>query len=289
MGSVAIFCAYVKEVSELTGISIRTLRYYDEIGLLKPTKVTAAGYRLYDENSLKQLREIMFYREFEIHLSEIKMIMEQCEKNNRKILETQKNILEMKRNHLNSIIELISDVMQNEEPMSFEGFSYDDIQKMICHSLEIMSEKDKKIISEKYGNMETFLEDALESFKDEKACESLIGIYGSKEKAVEASLKATGDKGEFIKNKDAIDKTYKKFACAMQNADDIMAMEAVKELGESYKDFFKMDNAKALLLKVAKDYLNHSRLEKGTDRQYGKGITKYIGEAISKYYGEWEA
>lgn len=133
------------------------------------------------------------------------------------------------------------------------------------------------------------LEDALESFKDEKACESLIGIYGSKEKAVEASLKATGDKGEFIKNKDAIDKTYKKFAYAMKNTDDIMAMEAVKELGENYKNFFKMDNAKALLLKVAKDYLNHSRLEKGTDRQYGKGITKYIGEAISKYYGEWEA
>ena len=75
----------------------------------------------------------------------------------------------------------------------------------------------------------------------------------------------------------------------MKNTDDIMAMEAVKELGENYKNFFKMDNAKALLLKVAKDYLNHSRLEKGTDRQYGKGITKYIGEAISKYYGEWEA
>ncbi len=256
----------VKEVSELTGISIRTLRYYDEIGLLKPTKVTAAGYRLYDENSLKQLREIMFYREFEIPLSEIKMIMEQREKNNRKILETQKNILEMKRNHLNSIIELISDVLENEERMSFEGFSYDDIQKMIYHSLEIMSEKDKKIISEKYGNMETFLEDALESFKDERACENLIEIYGSKEKAVEA----TGDREEFIKNKDAIDKTYKKFACAMKNTDDIMTMEAVKELGENYKNFFKMDNAKILLLKVAKDYLNHSRLEEGTDRQYGE-------------------
>lgn len=278
----------VKEVSELTGISIRTLRYYDEIELLKPTKVTAAGYRLYDENSLKQLREIMFYREFEIPLSEIKMIIEQREKNNRKILETQKNILEMKRNHLNSIIELISDVLENEERMSFEGFSYDDIQKMIYHSLEIMSETDKKMISEKYGNMETFLEDALESFNDEKACENLIGIYGSKEKAVEASLEATGDREEVIKNKDAIDKTYKKFACAMKNTDDIMAMEAVKKLGENYKNFFKMDNAKTLLLKVAKDYLNHSRLEEGTDRQYGKGITKYIGEAIYKYYGEWK-
>ena len=45
----------VKEVSELTGISIRTLRYYDEIDLLKPAKVTEAGYRLYDESSLKKL------------------------------------------------------------------------------------------------------------------------------------------------------------------------------------------------------------------------------------------
>ena len=52
----------VKEVSELTGISIRTLRYYDEIDLLKPAKVTEAGYRLYDESSLKILRQIMFFR-----------------------------------------------------------------------------------------------------------------------------------------------------------------------------------------------------------------------------------
>ena len=52
----------VKEVSELTGVSIRTLRYYDEIDLLKPAKVTEAGYRLYDENSLKKLRQILFFR-----------------------------------------------------------------------------------------------------------------------------------------------------------------------------------------------------------------------------------
>ena len=51
----------VKEVSELTGISIRTLRYYDEIDLLKPAKVTEAGYRLYDESSLKKLRQIMIF------------------------------------------------------------------------------------------------------------------------------------------------------------------------------------------------------------------------------------
>ena len=50
----------VKEVSEITGISIRTLRYYDEIGLLKPTELTSAGYRLYDDKALEKLYEIMF-------------------------------------------------------------------------------------------------------------------------------------------------------------------------------------------------------------------------------------
>ena len=66
----------VKEISKITGISIRTLRYYDEIGLLKPARVTEAGYRLYDDRELEKLQEILFYKELEIPLSEIKKIME---------------------------------------------------------------------------------------------------------------------------------------------------------------------------------------------------------------------
>ena len=58
----------VKAVSEITGVSIRTLRYYDEIGLLKPTELTEAGYRLYDSGALEKLQEIMFFRELEIPL-----------------------------------------------------------------------------------------------------------------------------------------------------------------------------------------------------------------------------
>lgn len=56
----------VKDVSDITGISIRTLRYYDEIGLLKPTKLTESGYRLYNNKALEQLQEIMFFRELEV-------------------------------------------------------------------------------------------------------------------------------------------------------------------------------------------------------------------------------
>ena len=71
----------------------------------------------------------------------------------------------------------------------------------------------------------------------------------------------------------------------MKNSDEEMTMEAVKELGESCKVFVRVENARVLLLEMAKDYLNHSPLEEGTDKEYGKGVTKYIGSAICRYYG----
>ena len=66
----------VKEISELTGISVRTLHYYDEIGLLKPTQKSDAGYRLYDDRALEILQQILFFREFDIPLKEIKAVLE---------------------------------------------------------------------------------------------------------------------------------------------------------------------------------------------------------------------
>jgi len=234
----------------------------NEINLLRPAKVTEAGYRLYDEDSLKKLRQIMFLREMDVSLSDIKVFMKGSESDNRKILEIQKMMLELKRNRLNGIIELISDVLEGEDKMSFEAFNEDDVQKII------------------------FMETVRENFQDEKMCEKIIKIYGSKEKAVEASLHSTGDSEEIAEQRNTIDLIYKKFACAKKKSDDGMAMEAVKELGESYKTLFKMDNARALLLETAKDYLDHAQLEEATDKQYGKGVTRYIGSAISRYYGE---
>ena len=66
----------VKEISDITGISMRTLRYYDEIGLLKPSRKSEAGYRLYDDKALEQLQQILFFREFDVPLKEIMTVME---------------------------------------------------------------------------------------------------------------------------------------------------------------------------------------------------------------------
>ena len=86
----------VKEVSMITGVSIRTLRYYDEIGLLRPTELTETGYRLYDNKALEKQQEILFFRELEIPLIDIKKIMDTPNYDKEQILITQKALQEQK-------------------------------------------------------------------------------------------------------------------------------------------------------------------------------------------------
>ena len=66
----------VKQVSDISGVSVRTLRYYDRIGLLSPTEYTEAGYRLYDDAALEKLQQILLFRELEFPLKDITAIME---------------------------------------------------------------------------------------------------------------------------------------------------------------------------------------------------------------------
>lgn len=95
----------VKEVSDLTGVSRRTIHYYDEIGLLHPTEVTEAGYRLYDDEALERLQQIMLYRELEFSLKEIKMILEAPDFDRNKALEQQIHLLTLKKEHMGNLID----------------------------------------------------------------------------------------------------------------------------------------------------------------------------------------
>lgn len=275
----------VKEISKITGISIRTLRYYDEIGLLKPARVTEAGYRLYDNQELEKLQEILFYKELEISLSEIKKIMENPEYDRQKALAVQKSLLERKRNRLNGIIELIDDVMKGVNTMSFGAFTEEDVKKIIDHSLELQSQESLDAIIEQFGSLENCRASMEENLKDESRAAELIKIYGSKDKAVDASLAATGNMDELQQVQYDIDNIYKQFAIAMEKQDADMETECVGKLAESYKKLLRVDNARYVLLKTADDYLGNGVLTEATDKQYGQGVTKYIGEAIKRYYG----
>ena len=94
----------VREVSRLSGVSVRTLHHYDAIGLLKPTKVTEAGYRLYDDTALWRLQTILLFRELEFPLREIRDILDDPDFDRALALEQQIRMLELRRDHLGDLI-----------------------------------------------------------------------------------------------------------------------------------------------------------------------------------------
>lgn len=94
----------VSQVSSLTGISVRTLHHYDSIGLLKPAKVTEAGYRLYDEAALTRLHTILLFRELDFPLKQIQEILDTPGFDPVEALEKQIELLEEKRLRLDSVI-----------------------------------------------------------------------------------------------------------------------------------------------------------------------------------------
>lgn len=94
----------VSQVSELTGVSVRTLHHYDAIGLLKPTRVTEAGYRLYDDSALERLHMILLFRELDFALEDIRQILDTPGFDPMKALEKQIALLEEKQARLEAVI-----------------------------------------------------------------------------------------------------------------------------------------------------------------------------------------
>ena len=275
----------VKDVSEITGVSIRTLRYYDEIGLLKPTELTEAGYRLYDNKALEKLQEILFFRELDIPLTNIKKIMDHPDYDKEQVLLAQKSLLEQKRNRLNGIIELITDVMKGVNTMSFGAFSNEEVEKMVNHTLECMSKESLEEQVQKYGGMEKYKEHLVSGFANEQATADLLKWYGSKEKAIEAVMQATGNAEEIKKEQDKNTEIFKQFMAAKETGNIDMAHSAVEMLAENYKTMFALDNARNILLDLAKEYLQREKLAEITDSQFGEGCSEYVAHAIQHYYG----
>ena len=95
----------VHEVSKLTGVSVRALHHYDQLGLLKPAEVTEAGYRLYDEDSLTRLQSILLFRELQFPLKDIGQILDSPTFDRNKALDQQIRLLELQKEHLENLIE----------------------------------------------------------------------------------------------------------------------------------------------------------------------------------------
>ena len=120
----------VHEVAELTGITARTLHYYDEIGLLKPTKVTEAGYRMYDDKALSRLQNILLFRELEFPLKEIKEILNSPNFDPSEVISQQIKLLELQYKHIGELITFTHEIQKKGvTAMNFDVFDKSEIEK----------------------------------------------------------------------------------------------------------------------------------------------------------------
>lgn len=113
----------VNEVSKLSGISVRTLHYYDQIGLLHPDQVSEAGYRLYGQEALERLQQILLFRQLEFPLKEIKSIIDSPDFNKDEALDQQIEMLKLQQKHLLGLINLALEIKKNGvNKMDFKPF-----------------------------------------------------------------------------------------------------------------------------------------------------------------------
>lgn len=113
----------IREVSRLAGVSVRTLQYYDKIGLLHPSRYSDTGYRLYEDTALEQLQQILLFRELGFPLKDIKNIIQSPDFDRNKALDQQITLLKLKKDHLENLINLAEGIkLLGVKYMDFSAF-----------------------------------------------------------------------------------------------------------------------------------------------------------------------
>lgn len=236
----------VKDVSKLTGVSVRTLHYYDAIGLLTPTKVTDAGYRMYDDTALSRLQSILLFRELQFSLKEIKEFLDSPDFNQEETIAQQIKLLELQYKHIGELISFAREIQtKGVKTMNFEVFDTNEIEQ---YKAEVKSkwgnskayqEYEQRVVSHSEHNDSKFVNEIMSLFTDLGAMKQLPPT----DKAVQEKIAAL---------QAYINENF--YTCS----NDIL-----KELGEMY---------------VCDD-----RFKKNIDRFGGEGTAKFVREAIFVY------
>ncbi|MBD5453027.1 MAG: MerR family transcriptional regulator [Lachnospiraceae bacterium] len=276
----------VKEISKITGISVRTLHYYDEIGLLKPTDKSEAGYRLYDDKALETLQQILFFREFDIPLKEIKSLMENPALERNQILQMQRKMLVAKKERMERLIASIDNILKGERKMDFTIFSKTELEELAQISIERMPDYLKECIIKEFGSLKQWKEHYVERASKEdmqKGYQKMIEWYGNKERAL-----------NYMKNPPSseIITAYKNRTEAILQkliqkkdmpADSFAVKEIIGEYAFVIKQFLQVKHEKGVMLNTAASYKDE-RLSKLLDDMYGEGASEFFVRAIEEFY-----
>lgn len=276
----------VKEVAKLTGISARTLHYYDEIGLFHPSEKSEAGYRLYDDIALKTLQQILFFREFDIPLEKIKAIMENPSLDRKQILQMQREMLVEKKERMERLIASVDDALKGDSQMDFTVFTKTEIEKMFQLMFDSMTEEMRKAAIGDFGSVEEWKKHYMEvvsSGDAQKRYAKVVEWYGGKD-AYLSTLEHPISKEvaeSYKKREDAIrQKLLAKRGC---NLTSFEVKEIIGEYGFVMKQVCQMKEEQGLMLSIAQSYRNE-KCRQAIDQQFGDGAAEFFAQAIEAFY-----
>lgn len=241
----------IKEFADFTGVSVRTLHYYDEIGLLRPAIVDEhTGYRFYDEQSLERMQEILFYRELDFSLKSICTILSSPDYDKEKALKEQKRLLILKKERLDRIIEALEKHQKGETLMkAFDNSEFEANRKE--YELEA---------KEKWGQTESYAE------------------YEKKAKGYSKEKQNELEKG--------LDAIFEEFAACMRSkaeTDSDEAQALVKKL-QDYITGNYYTCTKPILAGLGKMYVADERFRNNIDK-HGEGTAEFVNDAIEIFCG----
>lgn len=277
----------VKEISNLTGISVRTLHYYDEIGLLKPTDLSESGYRFYDDKALETLQQILFFRELDLPLKQIKVILDNPDLDKNQLLNSQKKMLVLKKERLERIIASIEDILKGDNKMDFEVFSETAIEQMFRDMVKNMMEEQRAVFVKEFGSMEQYEKHFLEHAVSEQAQKNfakMVEWYGDKESARKVAVNPDNAKIMEAYSR-RFDDVIKKLAAKVGM--DVNSFEVKAIVGEMdfvSKQLYQMKDVTAFMLDMAESYRNNTKMQEHLDAVYGEGSTVFIGQALKAFY-----
>ena len=238
----------VNEVSKLTGVSIRTLQYYDQIGLLKPAEYTESGYRLYDDAALERLQQILLFRELEFPLKDIKNIVTGPDFDKTRALEQQMELLELKKEHIENLLNLCRNLKtRGVRTLNFSAFD--------SSKLDEYSKKAK----EQWGQTPEYKEYAEKS--------------KGRTKAEESSLMAD------------LSKLFEEFG-TMKDSDPASkeAQTQVKRLQDFItENMYTCSND--ILYSLGTGYVGGGEMTQNIEKMGGEGTANFVFEAIKIYCG----
>ena len=238
----------IKEFADLTGVSVRTLHYYDEIGLLSPARVDEwTGYRFYDEGSLLRMQEILFYRELDFSLKHISELLSSPNYDKETALKEQKKLLTLKKERLERLISAIDSAAKGENVMNtFDNSEF---------------ESYKAEVQERWGNTDAYQEHT-EKTKD----------YS---------------KNQWQNVTDGLNEIFAQFALCMKNGEEPSSENAqtlVKQLQEHITATC-YTCTKEILAGLGQMYVMDERFLANIDR-HGDGTARFAAEAIGVYCGK---